>query len=119
MQAISAEPDKDELKLDLILALEQAHSRVTGQHVPRHLIHGTLLLLQIDLPPPFQVARDGFPSHLHPLGPENDIADENLCRWIEADPQGPWAMCATVSATLFTSVRGQELANRCRSMNTG
>jgi hypothetical protein len=29
-----------------------------------------------------------------PLGPPGDIADEGLCRWIEADPQGPWAMCA-------------------------
>lgn len=31
---------------------------------------------------------------LEPLGPENDIAGDSLCRWIEADPTGPWAMCA-------------------------
>jgi len=31
---------------------------------------------------------------LAPLGPENEIADDNLCRWIAADPAGPWAMCA-------------------------
>lgn len=29
-----------------------------------------------------------------PLGTPGDIADDGECRWIEADPTGPWAMCA-------------------------
>ena len=31
---------------------------------------------------------------LKALGPAGDIAGEGLCRWIAADPSGPWAMCA-------------------------
>jgi hypothetical protein len=33
-----------------------------------------------------------------PLGPQNEIADDGLCRWIAADPAGPWAMCARPTA---------------------
>lgn len=29
-----------------------------------------------------------------PLGPAGEIAEPGLCRWIAADPTGPWAMCA-------------------------
>lgn len=33
------------------------------------------------------------PAELEALGPPGEIVDDGLCRWIDADPQGPWAMC--------------------------
>ena len=52
--------------------------------------------LRLTLPTAFRgrACKQPAAPAIAPLGPPNDIADEGLCRWIEADPTGPWAMCA-------------------------
>lgn len=52
--------------------------------------------LRLTLPTAYDGRRchEPAPEEPPPLGPENDIAAPGLCRWIAADPSGPYAMCA-------------------------
>lgn len=52
--------------------------------------------LRLTLPTAYDGRRchEPEPEEPPPLGPENDIAAPGLCRWIAADPSGPYAMCA-------------------------
>jgi hypothetical protein len=60
--------------------------RAVAQAINRGLVMHTAYRGRRSVTPP--------PPDLEPWGQVRELPEENLCRWMNANPDEPWAMCA-------------------------